>query len=62
MFVGHFHTWFLVTPDAVLSWDGEQPIALDPHLRYLIGVQAVVNGRCLIYDTGTSNLTPLDVR
>lgn len=62
LFVGHFHRWFLVTPDEAVLWNGEQPIALDPDRRYLIGVHAVVNGRCLVYDTKTRNLTPFDVR
>ena len=62
LFVGHFHRWFLVTPDEAVLWNGEQPIALNSHRRYLIGVDALVNGRCLIYDTKARVLTPLDVR
>ena len=57
---GHFHRWFLVAPDQAVSWYGEQPIALEPDRRYLIGVHAVVNGRCLIYDTKARVLTPFD--
>ena len=60
LFVGHFHRWFLVTPDEAVSWYGEQPIALEPDRRYLIGVHAVVNGRYLIYDTKARVLTPFD--
>lgn len=62
LFVGHFHRWFLVTPDKTVLWNEEQPIALEPDRRYLVGVHAVVNGRCLIYDTKARVLTPFDVR
>ena len=62
MFVGHFHRWFLVTPDSTDSWAGERSVVLDPNRRYLIGIGAVVEGWCAVFDTKTRLLTPFDVR
>jgi hypothetical protein len=62
MFVGHFHRWFVACRNGPLPWHGEGPITLDPSERYLVGIAAVCEGRCAVFDTETGTLTPIDVR
>ena len=61
LFVGHFHRWFLGTPQGLTSWQGESSIKLDRETRYLVGIHAVCEGGCAIYDTETTELTPFDL-
>ena len=62
MFVGHFHRWFVGTPDGVLEWEGSGPIWLDPQRRHLVVVHGVCDGKCAKFDTMTNMLTPFDLR
>ncbi len=61
LFVGHFHRWFLGTPEGLTSWHGESSIKLAPGNRYLVGINAVCEGGCALYDTETTELTPVDL-
>ena len=58
-FIGHFHRWLLATPGNVLPWEGGGPVVLEPDRRRLIIVNAVVEGWCALFDTGSNLLTPL---
>ncbi len=58
IFIGHFHRWFVATPQALLSWDGSEPLHLTRDQRYLVGVPAVMNGWFAIYDDSTNVMTP----
>lgn len=59
LFIGHMHRWLLGTPDGPLPWRGEAPVRLDGGTRCLVVVHAVSNGRCALFDTETSVLSPL---
>jgi len=60
LFVGHFHTWFAVgEKSGVNSWDGTEPLRLSAGDRYFIGVAAVVDGYCAIFDTFLREITPI---
>jgi hypothetical protein len=61
MFCGHFHRWLVVTPAGPLAWDGREPIVLAPPERYLVAVAAVCEGRCAVFDQGTSELVPCEL-
>ena len=61
MFVGHYHRWLLVTPDGIQPWTGDGPIVLEAGNRHLVAIDAVCQGKCALFDTETSLLTPLDV-
>jgi predicted phosphodiesterase len=58
IFTGHLHRWLLGSPDGLLPWRGENPVALDSRNRYLVVVHAVWNGRCALFDTETNELVP----
>jgi hypothetical protein len=58
MFMGHLHRWLLGTPDGLLPWRGGRPVVLDDQNRYLVVVHGVWDGRCALFDTKTSELTP----
>ena len=62
LFVGHLHRWLLGTPEGLLPWSGEGPVALEAGGRYLVAVHAVCEGRCALFDTQTDRLVPFDVR
>ncbi len=62
IFVGHFHHWMLANPEGVQPWSGDRPVVLDAAQRYFVAVQAVCNGCCALFDTGTSELVPFDHR
>ena len=55
---GHYHRWYVATPDRSIEWDGKRPIVFDPSERYFVVVNAVFKGWCAIYDTETRELTP----
>ena len=59
LFIGHFHRWLAISPEGKVAWDGVRPLTLNPRLRYLIIVAAVFNGCCAIYDTTSSQFTPI---
>jgi hypothetical protein len=61
MFVGHFHRWFLASTGEAAPWDGRTAITLNVAARYLVGVHAVVNGHCAVYDTVNTLLVPFDL-
>ena len=61
MFVGHYHRWLLVTPEGIQPWAGESPIVLEVGNRHLVAINAVCQGKCAVYDTETSLLTPFDL-
>lgn len=54
------HKWLLATPDGIEPWRGKRPILLNDR-RYFIVVGAPCDDRYAIFDTDTSELTPLDV-
>jgi len=58
IFVGHYHRWLLATAEGLRSWNGNGPIVLNDERRYLVVVHAVCDGRCALFDTGTSELIP----
>jgi hypothetical protein len=58
LFIGHLHRWLLGTPDGLLPWQGAEPVRLDSQNRYLVAVHAVWDGRCVLFDTSTGELTP----
>lgn len=62
MFIGHFHRWFAATAEGPIEWRGEAPLVLRPDCRYLIGVGAVCEGWCGVFDTDQARLTPINVR
>lgn len=59
LFVGHFHTWRIICPGRPVSWDADRPIRMDGPHRYLALVSAVVEGWSAVFDTETSELTPI---
>jgi hypothetical protein len=61
LFVGHFHRWFLASASGLHPWDGRAAVTLDPPSRFLVGVHAVVDGRCAVYETGSGLLVPFDL-
>ena len=61
MFFGHIHRWLLATADGRLPWDGTGPVRLTPPERYLVGMAAVCNGWCAVFDTEIGELTPCDL-
>lgn len=62
MFMGHYHTWLHVTPDAIHPWAGDTPIRLEPETRHMVVIHAISDGYCAPYDTETAVLTPFDLR
>ncbi|MEQ8791273.1 MAG: metallophosphoesterase family protein [Pirellulaceae bacterium] len=60
MMTGHFHRWFAATPAGQFDWDGRRPIELNPDMRYLLTVDAVMNRRAALLDTQRNLLTPLE--
>ncbi len=61
IFVGHYHRWLLATLEGIQAWSAERPVVLEPANRYLVAVDAVCQGRCALYDTGSYVLTPVDL-
>jgi hypothetical protein len=61
LFVGHFHRWLLGSPNGIIPWRGERRVCLAGSARYLVVVHAACDGWCALYDTETSELTPLRV-
>src|SRR5262249_43814063 len=58
LFMGHLHRWLAVTPEAVLPWNGEEPIYLAPPGRYLVVINALLRRHFALYDTASGLLTP----
>jgi predicted phosphodiesterase len=61
MFVGHYHCWLLVTPEGIRPWAGDASIILETGNRHLVAINAVCQGKCALFDTETSLLTPFDL-
>jgi predicted phosphodiesterase len=61
MFVGHYHRWLVVTPEGIRPWAGDAPIILEAGNRHLVAINAVCQGKCALFDTETSLLTPFDL-
>jgi predicted phosphodiesterase len=61
MCVGHYHRWLLVTPEGIQPWAGDGPIILGAGNRHLVAINAVCQGKCALFDTATSLLTPFDL-
>jgi hypothetical protein len=59
LFVGHFHRWLVMTPTGRVDWAGEKPLDLCGAGRYLVVVAPVLSGWCAIFNTASSQLTPL---
>ena len=60
IFVGHYHRWLHATPVGIEPWSGDGPIILEPGARHFVVVNGVFQGKCAMFDTGTSVLTPFD--
>jgi hypothetical protein len=58
MFLGHFHRWLLGSSAGVMTWQGDRRMCLDSANRYLVVVHAVWDGKCVLFDTKTNDLTP----
>lgn len=58
LFSGHLHRWRIVTPERTLEWAGESPVRLAPG-RFFVVVGALCEGHCGVFDTVTTDLTPL---
>lgn len=58
LFVGHFHRWMAASVDAILPWQGLEPLHLEPEKRYLVSIGAVFNGASAILDLPESMLFP----
>jgi len=58
LFVGHFHRWVAASINAILPWQGTEPLHLDPEKRYLVAIGAVCNGASAILDLTDSTLYP----
>jgi predicted phosphodiesterase len=61
LFMGHLHRWLAASPEEILPWNGERPVRLERHQRYLIVVHALVCGHFALYDTETGLLEPRQV-
>lgn len=61
LFIGHMHRWLHGTPDGLTDWRGEQSLSLDNSTRHLVVIHAVFGGKCALFDTETSVLTPLEL-
>jgi len=60
VFVGHYHCWLLVTPEGRHPWSGDGPIVLEPGSRHLVVIDAVYQGKCALFNTEMSVLTPFN--
>jgi hypothetical protein len=58
IFVGHYHKWLLATPDGIIEWNGTTSMLLDEG-RYFVAVGALCDGNFAIFDTVSTELTPL---
>jgi len=58
IFAGHYHVWLAATPDAVIGWDGTNPLRLDGG-RHFVVVNALCEGHFATFDTATSELRPM---
>lgn len=58
MFAGHFHHWFLATPNGASDWHGETPIQLRPDERYFVTIAALCDGNFATFDTDSGELVP----
>ena len=58
IFLGHYHLWRAAAPTEILSWEGEEPLHLDPATRYLVAVPALYCGHFALADTETNVLHP----
>lgn len=58
MFLGHFHRWLVGTPDGLLPWAGDSPLAFAPGTRYLVVVAPVFGGHFAVFDTDRRTLFP----
>jgi hypothetical protein len=60
MFAGHYHRWLLARPDGIVEWQGACPVRLHDG-RHFVVVDALLDGRYAILDTGTSELVPVQL-
>ena len=58
MLIGHFHRWFAAKENGLLEWNGTNPLPLEPDCRYLVIVDAVMNGSFAVFDDSANVLTP----
>lgn len=59
IFVGHFHRWWLMSPEGRVDWTGETAIRLSAWPRTLIAMGPVITGWAAVFDDETGELTPL---
>jgi hypothetical protein len=59
LFLGHFHDWLLMTTSGRSLWTGTEPVRLGAWKRCLVVVGAVFQGHCAVFDTESTELTPL---
>ncbi len=62
MITGHLHRWLIATPEAILGWPGDEPMAFQEGERYLVVVAAICDGRYAVFDTEAMELTPFNER
>ncbi|MEZ6059258.1 MAG: metallophosphoesterase family protein [Planctomycetaceae bacterium] len=59
--MGHCHRWYLTNGHGDIPVSGLDPIEFRSGERYLVVVNAVVNGWCAVLDTDANMLTPHSV-
>ena len=57
-FMGHVHTWFAVSSQGPLAWNGATPLSTAGDSRYLVIVDGVCRGHCALLDTRSGELRP----
>jgi predicted phosphodiesterase len=60
LFVGHFHRWVAASVNAILAWQGTEPLHFEPGMRYLVSIGAVFHGASAILDLSDSVLYPFN--
>lgn len=58
LFIGHYHQWFLATPQGILNWQGECTVDLSQG-RYFVVIGALCQGQFAIFNTETKQLLPM---
>jgi hypothetical protein len=59
IFAGHYHNWYLVTPDQVVDWNGKSSVTLSQR-RFFTVIGALCNGQFAVFDTETNVLLPFN--
>jgi hypothetical protein len=62
LFMGHYHEWLVTNEEGMVPFDGDSPLRFDDGGRYRIIVNALIRGWAAVFDTGTRELTPVQLR